>query len=242
MKRSLLDTDDLGQRLVLAGKREGPSADSLSRAAAVAKGALALAPTVVAPATYMISKAALTWLGVSALVGVTGVAVVSMHPRSSPSPTRPNVVASAVAIATDAPPRPESSPAIEPTATGVAPELRNPAPEASPRKARPGSATLPETGSRAAAARDDALLREIGLVERVHERVAAGDTRAALTLLDSYDAEFAHGQMAEEAAVLRIQALLGEGQEARARELAHVFLAKHGASPLAERVRSLLGE
>jgi outer membrane protein assembly factor BamD (BamD/ComL family) len=86
------------------------------------------------------------------------------------------------------------------------------------------------------------LVREIGLVQRAHERVAAGDARGALALLDSYDAEFPRGQMSEEATVLRIQALREAGQEGRAQSLAHAFLEQHGDSPLAQRVRSLLGE
>ena len=59
--------------------------------------------------------------------------------------------------------------------------------------------------------------------------------------LEHYRARFPMGVMEEEARVLEIEALARAGQSARARELGGQFLASRPASPLAERVRRVVG-
>ena len=63
------------------------------------------------------------------------------------------------------------------------------------------------------------------------------DPAGALALLDRYDQQFPRGTLAPEATVARIEALVASGNTTRARELATKFLAAHGDSPLAHRVR-----
>ena len=66
------------------------------------------------------------------------------------------------------------------------------------------------------------------------------DARAALTALDAYDRQFPSGTLAPEAAAARIEAIVAIGDAAHARDLAAQFLAAHGSSPLAQRVRDLV--
>lgn len=69
------------------------------------------------------------------------------------------------------------------------------------------------------------------------------DPRAALAAMDAYDDKFKKdGVLGQEADVMRIDALARAGQNDRARALGNAFLARHPSSPLAQRVRSILGQ
>ena len=97
------------------------------------------------------------------------------------------------------------------------------------------SRALPAPSADTTFADDARLLRD------VRAALAAGQNERALSLLDSRKAGPA-GPLAEEREAARIVTLckLGRGAEARAR--ATRFLAAHGSSPLAERVRRACAE
>jgi outer membrane protein assembly factor BamD (BamD/ComL family) len=60
-------------------------------------------------------------------------------------------------------------------------------------------------------------------------------------LIDDYEARFPGGSLAQEATVLRIEALASQGDRQGASALGDRFVAEHPTSPYAARVRQLLG-
>ena len=81
---------------------------------------------------------------------------------------------------------------------------------------------------------------DLAELERIRSELAEQHAAQALADLERYDAAHAGGAFADEAAVLRIEALaqLGGGEELQRRAAA--FLAKSPSSPYAKRVRSLM--
>ena len=60
--------------------------------------------------------------------------------------------------------------------------------------------------------------------------------------LDTYRKRYPNGVLGQEAAMLRIEALLGRGDRATAQRVGEQFLKFHPKSALAPRVRLLLGQ
>jgi hypothetical protein len=80
------------------------------------------------------------------------------------------------------------------------------------------------------------------LLEAANSAARRSDFREALARLDEHAVLFPQGALVEEAAVLRISALLGAGERAAARGEANVFLSRFGKSLLADRVRLMITE
>jgi outer membrane protein assembly factor BamD (BamD/ComL family) len=72
-------------------------------------------------------------------------------------------------------------------------------------------------------------------------QLAARDPVGALKALDEYRRRFPRGDLAPEAAVLRIQALEGAGQHDAAERMARDFLAHDPDSPHAKKIRTMFG-
>lgn len=85
------------------------------------------------------------------------------------------------------------------------------------------------------------LREEISSMDRARAAVRAGDGKRALAALADYQKRFPRGTFAQEATVLRIEALVQVGQGATAQALGKKFLAAHPESPHAERIERLLG-
>jgi hypothetical protein len=82
---------------------------------------------------------------------------------------------------------------------------------------------------------------EIENIDAARELLRQGHSKEALSTLNHYRTE--HGKsksLGVEATVLRIEALLGQGEKTRASALANAFLAAHPKSPYASRIRGLL--
>jgi outer membrane protein assembly factor BamD (BamD/ComL family) len=92
------------------------------------------------------------------------------------------------------------------------------------------------------AAQRVALARELELLDAAERAERRGDHAAALVSLDEYARAFPDGAMLAEAKVLRIAALVGNGDEMSAQDLAQAFLARYAPSPLTARVRSMLSK
>lgn len=73
------------------------------------------------------------------------------------------------------------------------------------------------------ASRNDRLKRERTALEVARTAITRRDFGAGLTALDRHAREFPRGQLAEERETLRIQALVGQGRVAEAREQAAQF-------------------
>jgi hypothetical protein len=205
----------LGAMGLAAATTTAAGAGATSAAMSGAKGALAIAGK---------------WLvlgGMGAAVAAGTVHVV----RPFIAPTRPPVVAQSptpsvmkiAAPSVHAPPSPRSidstEPAIEPPAMPTpAPAPRVPA----------------HTGD------DDALTEELPYIDRARRSLAEGEPADAIVSLNAYELRFIHPRLAEEAQVLRIEALVRLGKTEPARSVAERFLRADPASPYAKRVQSLL--
>jgi outer membrane protein assembly factor BamD (BamD/ComL family) len=86
------------------------------------------------------------------------------------------------------------------------------------------------------------LHAEIALIDRARAALAGGDPKQALAVLGTYSRSYPRGTLGPEATLLKIQAWVALGDRARARSLGRAFLEAHPKSPLAARVRSLIGE
>jgi hypothetical protein len=142
---------------------------------------------------------------------------------------------------------PAPSPVVRPREPPLAPAVIARGPTATDvvaaREPAAGGTVDPAPGSPApatASARAPTLSREAALLESAREAVAKSRVDQALSLLDAYDAQFASGVLAEEAIVLRVQALLAGGRPQEARQIAADFERRHPGSSYAPRLRALL--
>jgi hypothetical protein len=88
---------------------------------------------------------------------------------------------------------------------------------------------------------NDALEREVRLLDEVRARCSATQYSQALALLDLHRQKFDGGALGPEALVLRVQALLGEGRRAEAQSVAKPYLASNRESSISKRLIALLG-
>jgi hypothetical protein len=86
----------------------------------------------------------------------------------------------------------------------------------------------------------DSLAAELVQVDAARRALSDGHPRRALALLDVYDRTFAARQFGPEVVVLRIEALLANGQTGAAERLAQEFMARYSRHVLAARVRRLV--
>jgi hypothetical protein len=101
--------------------------------------------------------------------------------------------------------------------------------------------------SEASAAPDDKrskvdLGQEVAALDRARAALATGDAAGALRLLDNYEASFPKASLAQEGTILRIEALLKQGNRDAAVDLGNRFLAQHPGSSHSAKVRQLLIE
>lgn len=197
----------------LATERPTPALSRRMRQGLVALGLLTSAKTGVA--------------GILALVGVVSVGVTtaliaqrqSLEPRSlstSAASAVAHVVASAARSAPEAPSTPSASALPPPVARGSA----------------VGAAPSSTGGD---------LREQIALLDRARAAVRAGNSGAALAELGAYAKRFPRGEFSQEVTVLKIEALVQNGQMDGARSLGRRFLAAHPESPHVERIERLIG-
>ncbi len=84
------------------------------------------------------------------------------------------------------------------------------------------------------------LAREVQALELAQKALAAHNAGSALHLLDRYGAEFQGGALGSEATVLRVQALLMNGNRSAAQALADSYSSAHPDSPYAHRIQDTL--
>jgi hypothetical protein len=193
------------QALGIAGGPPAPGGGAGPGTAGAGPGAGVAAPLV------KIAAAVLLVGGVVVGLSLARRSVPSVAPSAPPAAvTAPEASpASAAAPAAGHPTPPEPAPRAPATEPGRRPRRRAPAPEV------------------AAGAPAPTLAAEVQALEQAHRALAARDAAAALGALDRYDAAFPTGKLAAEAVVLRVRALLLDGQRARAVALANAFAARH---------------
>ncbi|HOU91600.1 MAG TPA: hypothetical protein PLU22_11185 [Polyangiaceae bacterium] len=112
----------------------------------------------------------------------------------------------------------------------------------SPREEAPLPAAAPgrEAPSVTVALAEDALSAEARRVAEARAVLHAGDGAAALAVLRAAAREFPAGELAEERAVLEVEALVALGRRSEAEAAATTLLGRHPRSPHAARVREAL--
>lgn len=125
-----------------------------------------------------------------------------------------------------------------------------PSPSARRRPARPGGrdplapasdavlAPTPALGEDATVTVDDELQAEMALIRAARHALQAARPARALEVLDAHARAFPAGQMREDRAVLRIEALCGAGKAPQARAEVALFLRAFPGSAHAQRVRA----
>jgi TolA-binding protein len=215
--------------LALVGVGAGTAAVGAA-AVKIAGGAGSLAPKAAAVGTAAIAK----W----ALVGAVSVAAVGAaagyvhHERQ--------VAAAAHAAHAAAPPPKPAEMTLQAAPPSGAQPPASLAPERTSEDAPPRNVVAPRHAPSAARAPDPTLGDEVTALDRARRAMTDGDAAGALRRLDDYEAHFSRGALVEEAQVLRIEALLAEGDRGAAARVASRFLAAHPSSPHAARVRALL--
>jgi hypothetical protein len=84
------------------------------------------------------------------------------------------------------------------------------------------------------------LSQEVAMLDTARQTVSS-DPVSTLHMLDNYEARFPRGDLAPEALVLRIEALVRSGQRAAAEKLAREYLARNPGSPHARKIGTLIG-
>jgi TolA-binding protein len=176
-------------------------------------------PSSVAQKVGLLKLLALSGIGVAVLTPVGFLAWQELVPR--PVVSVPKVLA------------PEARP-IEQSAVTEAPE---------PVEAAPApAADVPQPKADARPAGSGALTAELGVLDVARSKLAAGDARGALGVLDDYTRTYPRGRLNLEAEVLRIDALAKAGETGAAKKRAEAFLKRYPKSVLASRVRGYLDE
>jgi hypothetical protein len=188
------------------------------------------------------AKGVLAVAGKWVVLGGMGAAVAAgtVHvARPFIAPTPPPVVAQSqtprvTKIATPSVHAPPSPRSVDSTPPAIAPPAM-PAPRATP---TPTPAPVPRIPARVSD--DDMLAEELPYIDRARRSLAEGEPADAILALNTYELHFTHPRLAEEAQVLRIEALMRLGKTDQARSVADSFLRADPASPYAKRVQSLL--
>jgi len=212
-----------GRRRILAGLgvAAAVSAVATNSAASAAAAPLAMPPVAT-------TSAALKWFAVGTVAAGASVAgFLLWHHGAAPKSASPQLAAATV---------PASPPASPDTGNVSATPA---APQAVTRLE--DLPTLPAATPDAHAASTPSLAEEVAAIKSAKTALAAGDPSQALHELDAYRAHFPHGRLVQEAAVVRIEALVRAGNTAAANAAADRFLAGNEGSPYAARVRSLVG-
>lgn len=243
--------DDLGATLLCSLRSDAPSRDSRKRAMAGALTAAAALKTTSGVAASGLASSLVAWAISGALLGgaVSGGAI-WLHGQVAPQhtghtsaamppmPTAPRQVATPAPIAS--PSKEESYGAVsdeQPSKTALRSRWKRPVEARQPRPAQHHA--RPAAQSRAGTVGD--LRAQRMAIEAAREMLTEGRTADALAALDAYRAQFRQPMFGQEAAVLRIEALVRKGDQTGARRLGQAFLTAHAESPLAQHVRSLTG-
>ncbi len=183
-------------------------------------------PAASAPAAASVPLAAKLFVVGALVVGAAGVGWWLLRNDSAPSrPVQAAVTAPPPAPVVAAPPR------VTPIVP-AAPPAPAPAPAVTPPRARthhPLPAPSPADG----------LAGELRLVGAARRALVNGDPRAALAKIVTYQRRFAHGELAPEAALVRIDALCAAGRVADADAEVDRFVNRWPDSP--HRRRALRG-
>jgi hypothetical protein len=131
------------------------------------------------------------------------------------------------------------SPSAEPGAASASPRLSPPVPAAAPVH-RSDERARKAPGHRRANRTSFSLDAEVSALDAARTALSAGQVQRALGLLAQYRTDFPNGELARDAEVFEIEALLADGARAQAERVSDQFLARYPDDPHAARIRALL--
>jgi len=226
-ERLLIDSaqnDELPSNVDAAWNKFGATLSGASLLAAGAGGALA----VQRAQRWLAAK----WLIWGALTG-SALTALSLRPSHEQRAEAPALLSAPLAVPVIA--------SVAPTASSQA-EAPQPA-SRPPATARPAPHSLrpraPATRGEPAASPSSTLTAQVALLDAARTAIAAGAFAEALRLSERYRAEFPTGELAPEAEVVAIEALIERGQRQPAAERAARFLARYPGDPHTARVKWL---
>jgi hypothetical protein len=224
--------DPLEVSLVQLARSEGPSAESRRRilaglAAGIVAGTISAPSDAAQKAAHSAASSVAVKWGVAGVIaiGAAVVAFLSLQPKAhvpvvAPLSNTPTVSAVPVTAPTTA----VSGELVPVTKVEDLPTLMD----------GPGADSPKSVGA-------PSLAEEVAAIKSAKGALASGNAAQALRELDAYKLHFPRGRLAQEATVVRIEALIGSGNQAAASTVADHFLAAHPDSPYSARVRTLIG-
>jgi len=229
------DASEAARTMLHAALGEKPSEEALQRtilAMSAAGGPGAAAASGSGAGAGWLRSSALKWIGLAS-IAVAVVVTGWLAWRGGREPTAPSGPAPVVAAPAPAP----SAETLDPP-TDTLP----PAPVPPPAADTPRAATASAVATASTAKPADSLAAQIAALDAARGLLAAGDANGCIAALDRLQRDYPRTPLAQEAAVLRIEALAASGRRVQARALATRFLAAHPDSPYATRLRTLTGE
>lgn len=252
----LQQSEPFARQLLDSARADGPEPGARDRALLVLGlapvGLLAVAPAAAAapgPASVLAaSSKAIPWmLGKSLAIGLLGSVVgITALDRALGGSARPAVtLPSAASTAAPTAPRPHPSaptsvsalPMSPPSAlAGRAPSVVPPIAEKAPEVSRAPVGALASAPSVTLASNG---LVQLEALARVRRALSAQEPARALTLLEDFERRFPASQVAEEAAVLRIETLRALGRTSEAHALGLRFLRERPFSVYGAKVKAI---
>jgi hypothetical protein len=249
-------SDPFAQQLVESARTDSPEPGARDRAllglGLAPVGLLAVAPPAAAApgaaGVLAVSSKAVPWVvGKSLAIGLLGsVVALGVLDRTLGSSTPPAAVPHASAGSTAARTARRLEPVV-PSPQLVAPTTETPpsagkVPTLTPSSAEPPESSSAPLGAPASAPavvlQRDSLL-QLEALARVRRLLSAHESKRALALLDDFERRFPASQVAEEAAVLRIETLRALGRTSEARALGLQFSRERPFSVYREKVSTI---
>jgi hypothetical protein len=229
-ERLLIDSaqrDEVPGNVDAAWQKFDSALNHASLLAAGAGGALA-----VRRAQRWLTAKCLIW---GALTGsaLTALSLRANHDRRSEASVLPSGPLAVSAAVSSAPPSTRSEAESQPRAAATTTSAQKLLPHSS----RPHTKVLP---NEPAPSESSTLSAQIALLDAARTAVAAGASADALRLADRYREEFPNGELAPEAEVVAIEALVKRGDRQPAALRAARFLARYPGDPHTARVKWLV--
>jgi TolA-binding protein len=218
------DATDLERKLLESWNDERPSPAARANVLAALGLATTAVSTVGAVGTSIAPKAlasaATKWTIIGAVaLGAAGAGTYAVTHRTERAPV-------------------EQQAAVVETRREPVKALERAEPVLRPEPVRPAAVETTKTHAQPAAS---TLTLQIAALDHARGALNAGDSPRARRLVDAYEAEYPDGAFTQEAEVVRIDALIREGNRDGAERVAKRFFAAYPRSPHAARVRGLLG-
>jgi hypothetical protein len=247
-EQRLVDEGTEFERDLLASARldAGPAKGldrTLAAMAGTSAGAASMAGASAAGTSLGHAAVLVKWIGLATvIVGISASTLARLGAPKHEQRTGMDAIALAASPAVSA----TGSGGVEVQPSVVAPSGSRPS-FVEPPGPRTGLARKPGVGGERAGAAEpprmaSTLDAEVAALEDVRAALSRGDTLSALHQLDAFGHSFPRSVLAEEAVVLRIDALARHGDRVAAADLARRFLSAHPTSAHAPRVRALIAD